>query len=376
LNWEPDDAELLDRFHGAWTGRCLGCALGKPVEVIGFQRDGSGRLIGRRLIRERLEATNDWPLRDYFTGRTLSGQPTLICPDSTRERIRYMEADDDIHYTLTGIGILEKNGFGFSWKDVAAYWTDNIPVGSICTAEIQALLNVLNRAVRFRIPETELDISEIRRFWNPYREWIGAQIRSDGWAWACAGHPEKAAELAWRDASWTHERNGIYGEMFMAAIQAAAFVVDDPLELIRIGLSEIPRDCRLAKAVRMAVEWKEQAADFEEAMDLLEADPVLNALDPVHTINNAVVCVTALLFGGMDLDRTASLAVSGGLDTDCNGASTGSVVGAAIGRRRYTGNLAGPLRDRIRPRMPEFHDLTLKELAERTLALWREGKHV
>jgi hypothetical protein len=27
-----DDDALLDRLHGAWLGRCAGCALGKPVE--------------------------------------------------------------------------------------------------------------------------------------------------------------------------------------------------------------------------------------------------------------------------------------------------------------------------------------------------------
>src|SRR5262245_7433321 len=27
-----DDATLFERMHGAWLGRCVGCALGKPVE--------------------------------------------------------------------------------------------------------------------------------------------------------------------------------------------------------------------------------------------------------------------------------------------------------------------------------------------------------
>lgn len=28
--------ELLNRYHGAWLGRCVGCALGKPVESLGM----------------------------------------------------------------------------------------------------------------------------------------------------------------------------------------------------------------------------------------------------------------------------------------------------------------------------------------------------
>src|SRR5262245_53122587 len=38
LGWSPSDDEALDRFHGAWTGRCVGCALGKPVELLGMRR--------------------------------------------------------------------------------------------------------------------------------------------------------------------------------------------------------------------------------------------------------------------------------------------------------------------------------------------------
>lgn len=30
------DDELLDKFHGAWLGRSVGCALGKPVECMGM----------------------------------------------------------------------------------------------------------------------------------------------------------------------------------------------------------------------------------------------------------------------------------------------------------------------------------------------------
>ena len=79
---------------------------------------------------------------------------------------------------------------------------------------------------------------------NPFCEWIGADIRADPWGYLAPGWPEKAAEMAWRDAYLSHRRNGIYGEMFFAAAISAAFTVDHPVEALEIGLTEIPRRLR------------------------------------------------------------------------------------------------------------------------------------
>src|SRR5690606_27994138 len=92
---------------------------------------------------------------------------------------------------------------------------------------------------------------------NPYRECIGAQIRADGFGYACPGRPELAAELAWRDASLSHVKNGIYGEMWMAAAIATAFVTDDIYEVIETATSEIPKESRFAAMVRNMLGWRE-----------------------------------------------------------------------------------------------------------------------
>ena len=57
---------------------------------------------------------------------------------------------------------------------------------------------------------------------NPYREWIGAQIRADICGYV-PRPPGAAAKLAFRDASLSHTANGIYGAMWSAALVAAAF---------------------------------------------------------------------------------------------------------------------------------------------------------
>lgn len=365
LAWQPGEAELLDRLHGAWTGRATGCALGKPVEGIGMgRRDGA--LCGRADIKRYLQTRGDWPLRDYFSGREAGDGLKLACPPSMREQIAFMEPDDDIHYTLVGLGVLEEKGPDFTWADVARYWLSHLPYNAICTAETQGILNYMNRSCRYGPSLGNATPAFTRRHRNPYREWIGAQIRSDGWAFCCAGRPELAAEFAWRDASWTHERNGIYGEMLFAAMQAAAFVEHDPRRLVEIGLSEIPRDCRLARAVRRLLGQIPQCADWAACMERIEAD--MPGMSVVHTINNALICIMALFYGGMDTLRTQAIAVMGGMDTDCNGATVGSIVGAAAGRARFRDDLAGRLNDTIRPSMIGFQEVRMRDLAGRTAA--------
>jgi ADP-ribosylglycohydrolase len=369
LPWQVTDAERLDRFHGAWTGRATGCALGKPVEGMGFGIDESGNLAGRKRIKSYLQNRDDWPLRDYFSMRDVGDDLRVSCPKSCREKIAFMEPDDDIHYSLIGLAILEESGPEFTWQHVARYWFSHMPLSVIHTAEFQAIRNAIAHPGKMSLQGLTPEFT--RRNRNPFREWIGAQIRADGWAWACAGKPELAAEFAWRDAHWTHERNGIYGEMFFAAIIAAAFVESDPAKLIQIGLGQIPAQCRLANAVRDCLGWIEECADWEACMDRIEAAFSGKAMHPVHTINNALICVLSLFYGNMDTVEAPAIAVMCGLDTDCNGATVGSIVGAAAGRAAFRPDLADRLNDTIRPSLIGFEQITMTALAERTLKVWK-----
>jgi ADP-ribosylglycohydrolase len=164
---------------------------------------------------------------------------------------------------------------------------------------------------------------------NPYQEWIGGDIRSDPWGYAAPGWPEQAAEMAYRDAFLTHRQNGIYGAMFFAAAIAAAFALDDPMEALRVGLTEIPRDCRLAKAMRWAFNRAPKLKDWRHARAAV--DTRFKGMHPVHTINNACLTLFGLYLGGRDFTKTIGITVAMGLDNDCTAATAGSLLGAVIG---------------------------------------------
>jgi ADP-ribosylglycohydrolase len=240
---------------------------------------------------------------------------------------------------------------------VADFWLQHLPYHCTYTAERAAYRNFVNG----------IWPPDSARYMNPYREWIGAQIRADAFGYACPGRPEEAAGLAFKDAAVSHVKNGIYGEMWVAAMLAAAFVAADPQKAILMGLSEIPRNCRLAEALNTVLTWRAGDATAEDATDRILDE--FGHYSGVHTINNAAIVAMALLWGEMDFSRTIGLAVEAGLDTDCNGATAGSVLGAMLGAKAIPQHWTAPLNDAIDTAVEGESNLTITGLAARTRAV-------
>lgn len=341
--------EYHDKVHGAWLGRCVGCLLGKPVE--GWTKEK---------INNYLKLADCYPLDDYFPevvphpeGYSLHSNYI----EAVRGRINGMPRDDDIDYTILGLHILEEHGFDFTTKDIASEWLSHLPYNRVYTAERVAYRNLVNGLFA---PETAT-------YLNPYREWIGAQIRGDIWGYVAPGKPEVAAELAFRDASLSHVKNGIYGEMLVAAMISASFAHDDVVEIIEVGLSEIPRWSRLAETVMNMVRWSKTNDDWQSTWErIMWAHGQYNW---VHTINNAAFVLLGLLYGEGDLGKSVSISVMAGHDTDCNGATTGSITGAILGAKELPIRWLTPLNDRVRSIIAGFSDSQISILAKRTSKL-------
>jgi len=284
----------------------------------------------------------------------------LRSPDCTRGRIHYMARDDDLDYTILGLHILESYGLDFTSRNVAETWLNRLPYQLAYTAERVAYRNLVNN----------LWPPQSARHHNPYREWIGAQIRADAWGYAVPGWPEKAAEFAFRDAAISHVKNGIYGEMFVAAMLAAAFVASDVEEVIRIGLSEIPRNCRLTEAIQDTVEWSKELSDWEQIWTRINEK--YGHYSFVHTINNAALVVMALMFAQRDYEKSIVVAVRGGWDTDCNGATAGSVCGMMLGADALPEKWVGVLNDRLLSAVAGFNECKISELAKRSYEIAKE----
>lgn len=311
-----DDDLLYKKIKGAWYGRICGCLLGKPLEGI---KKGE--------LYTLLTSTNNYPLHRYV----VSGDITQEMIDSynfwLRDKawadvIECAPVDDDTTYTVLSQLLIEKFGYDFTSKDVAKIWLQSQPIEKYFTAEKSAYRNFING---YAPPYSAV-------YQNPYREWIGAQIRGDYYGYITPGNKEKAAEYAFRDASISHVKNGIYGEMFASAMISSAADAENVSDVIKAGLSEIPHTSRLYEAVYDIINKYESGVSCEECVSFINNK--YDEFDPhnsVHTIPNALIVTIALLYGNGDFGKSICLAVGMCYDTDCNGATVGSVLGMLNG---------------------------------------------
>jgi len=348
--------EIKEKIRGAWFGRIVGNMLGKPVE--GWSREN---------IIEYLKAADSYPLEDYIPELTQKNEKfklsNYIKERGLRGKIKCALRDDDIDYTIINLELLEEKGFNFTTYDVAEQWTSKIPYAMTYTAEREAYRNIV---IGLKPPQTAT-------FWNPFREWIGAQIRADVFGYVLPGKPWEAAELAYRDATLSHVKNGVYGEMFIAATISISFFLENVLEAIEVGLSCIPRTSRLYEAIESCISTWKKGSNFEEAYNKLMNK--YGKLNSVHTINNAVIVVLSLLYGELNFSKSIGLAVTAGLDTDCNGATVGSIVGALVGEEKIENKWKEPLNDVVEAGLSGHKDLRISELSERTLKLIESYKN-
>lgn len=333
LSVKPQKEGDYDKVYGAWMGRICGCMHGKPVECV-----------RTNVFIPFLKETNNYPLTRYIYRSDLTDE---ICEKYSAfpfkekvyaDEINRMPWDDDTNYVVLNQSIIEKYGKNFTAEDVAKSWIEYQKKDAYCTAERVAFRNFVNG---YKPPYSAT-------YKNPYREWIGAQIRADYYGYIFPGDPEKASEAAFKDASVSHVKNGIYGEMFVAAALAVAACTDNTIDIIKCALSYVPATSRFYEEVSSVVEKYENGATKDEVFAYIhDCYDEYSGHGWCHTNPNAMIVVASLLYGNGDYGKSICLAVETGFDTDCNGATVGSIFGMAHGIKAIPEYWTKPINDTL-----------------------------
>lgn len=340
-------------LEASWLGRAIGCLLGKPVEKLPLDA-----------IRALARAAGNWPPTGYFTARGVPRDLLAAHPWNRRsagtslaENTDGMPEDDDLNYPLVNLLLLRRHGKSFTTTDVARLWLEELPPGRTFTAERVAFRNLLSG----------IEPPHTARHRNPFREWIGALIRADVHGWTNPGDPGAAAEQAYRDAALTHTANGVYAAMFTAAtLAAAAAGGQDVHACLRAGRAVVPPRSRLARAVDHALRLAAEHADFDDVVDGLHAAYAATH-HWVHALPNTALTVAALTHADGDFTGSIGRAVSGGWDTDSNGATAGSVAGLLAGAPdALPDRWRAPLKNRLATTVADFDGTGFDTLAHLT----------
>ena len=91
-----------------------------------------------------------------------------------------------------------------------------------------------------------------------------------------------------------------------------------------------------------------------------------------------MIVTTALLYGQGDLEKTITIAVSAGFDTDCNAATAGSLVGLLRGANALHSESPlwlTPLNNHLRSSVTGHQKFAISTLAQRTADLVTFGEN-
>ena len=273
-----DRNTLYDKIYACWLGKNIGGTLGTPVE---------GRM-------EVMDLT--WyPRLD----------PKGALPN------------DDLDLQLLNLHAMEMYGTHTAAEHIAAEWSEHCffpwdEYGHAGTA----------MRYGFRPPFSGM-------FDNHFTGCMGSPIRSEIWAAVSAGRPRLAAYFAWQDAVVDHAGGeGVFGEIFNAALEAAAYASADVPALIREALTYIPATSRVHGAVSLMLSMYEAGAELLDARAaVLDRFGSPNFTDAPQNIAFGL----AGLLWGRNFEDAILKVVNLGYDTDCTVATCGAIWGILYG---------------------------------------------
>jgi len=314
LNFEEYHQKVL----GCWMGKNIGGTLGAPFEW-------------RRQLNNVSFYTQD-----------LSGEPL---------------PNDDLDIQLLWLVALEERGLDLDARTLSEYWTLYVTPhwSEYGTAKINlrsGLMPPLSGSLH-----------------NQYKDSCGSFIRSEIWACIAPGNPQVATYYAYQDAILDHgDGEGVYAEVFIAALESVAFVISDIRQLIEIALSYIPDSCGVSGAVLDALDSYRSGKTWQEARDHILANyrgstffNLLHHTSPEDWAkgfgegkrgwdapSNIGMLVIGLLYGEGDFAQSVCTAVNCGEDTDCTAATAGSIFGILHGIQAIPEKWIAPIGRKIK----------------------------
>lgn len=228
---------------------------------------------------------------------------------------------------------------------------------------------------------------------NIHKNSCGAFIRSEVWACLAPGHPETAVRYAIMDAEVDHSGEGVYAEIFCAALESAAFFESDREKLIEIAVSYLPEECGIRNAIKSVQKSYKDGLTWKQAFfELMKIEPSSFSHGNFGWVDengtkiecretgydapgNIGIVMIGWYYGEGDFGKSLSIALNCGEDTDCTCATLGAVMGILCGEKKIPDKWKKPIGHKIISCCINDMDWTitipktLEELVERIMFL-------
>lgn len=306
--------QLRDKIMGGWAGQTVGVVYGAPTE---FKFTGT-----------TIQAYHPIAWSEHIVKYWWDKKPGLF---------------DDIYNDLTFVESFERLGLNASMEELG---------NDFAFAEYH--LAHANQAGRYNIRNGIKPPQSGHWLNNPHADDLDFQIEADFIGLMAPGLLPEAMEIAWRVGHIMNSGDGFYGGAFVAGLYAAAFVSNDPAQILDRALEAIPAESQFYQCIDdVRTFHRSNPNDWEACWfemhkkwnrDVGCPKGVFLSFNIDAKINSAYVAI-GLLYGGGDFSKSIEIATRCGQDSDCNPATVGGVLGVMYGYSNIPAEWIEPLKE-------------------------------
>jgi hypothetical protein len=290
--------EYVSKMKAAWIGQMIGVGWGAPTEF--------------RFVAETI--------------------PDNEMPEFNSDMVNVF-GQDDLYVEMTFIRTLEEYGIDCSIEQAGIDFANSV-----------YMLWGANEMGRENLRSGIKPPASSHPDYHQGTDWIDYQIEADYSGIISPGLPNEVITLGEKFGRIMNYGDGVYGGMFVGGMYAEAYFENDVQKIIQAGLDCIPYESQYAECVRDVVKWhKENPKDWKKTWQQIEnkyyKDPVYQkykAVEPEYwsemdaKLNGAYI-VMGLLYGEGDPDKTITISMQCGRDSDCNPSNAAGVLFTSLG---------------------------------------------
>jgi hypothetical protein len=357
--------EYYDKTYGAWLGQIAGNFLGRETELD--------------------YTTNPNPATTMY----YSPYSTLIT--GTCDPLNYWECrvnsltDDDTSLEFLYLWGFENHGADITNQELEDLWLDGIDNTNLLYFSNKMAYLLMNNS---RVPMNTTMIGTWSDWtfqpsgescpaegctppysgaedFNPYFDYIDAQITSESQGLYFPGMFDATNETAWKIASITNDGYARDYAVFYSLLYSEVMFTDNMTIALQNVKAYFPATSRVHNIYGNVSNWSSYYADWRDTRTEIKnlyytAEEAAygdgRSLFAIHSSVNFASTLMALMYGKGDFNTTIQIAGLAGWDNDCNAPSSAGAVGAMFGARNIPMNWKVPIRN--------FYDNTYINVAE------------